>query len=421
MLIKNAMIVTMDSQRRIIKNGDILIEGNKIKEVGKNIDIRDDDVIDATKMVALPGFIKSHTHSPMTLMRGYADDLPLMTWLNDYIWPLESKLKENDCYVGGKLACLEMIKAGITTFCDIYFFMKGVSKAVKEAGIRGFLSEGMIDNLPFGKIETAKKFLEEVQRDGVTPIVGVHSPYACSEDTLIKAKEIAEELNTVIHIHVCETRQEIQNSLKKRGMRPIEYLNSINFLSENVLIAHCVWPSPNELRILARNNVKIAHCPVSNMKLASGVAPLKYMIENGLIISLGSDGPCSNNRLDMIQEMRFCSLLQKVSLEDPTIIPAQEALEMATINGAKALRIEDKLGSIENGKLADIILIDLEKPHLTPMYNVLSHLVYAAQASDVNTVISNGKILMRDRKVLTLNEKETMEKAELTKDDLISR
>ena len=422
MLIKNALIVTMDKNKRVIK-GDILIESNKIIKIDKEIKVKD-EVIDASKMVALPGFINTHTHSAMTLLRGYADDLPLMKWLKDYIWPLEALLKPEDCYIGSKLACLEMIKAGITTFSDMYFHMNEVAKAVEESGIRGVLSYVINDLMPenFAGLTATKRFLNQVKKsERIIPIIGPHSPYACSKETLLKAKELAEEYKTLIHIHASETREEIEESKKKFGFKPIEYLNSIGFLSPNLEIAHCVWVDVNEIKMLAKNNVKISHCSVSNMKLSSGISPIKYMLENGLIVSSGSDGPCSNNRIDVIQEMKFCSLLQKVSFIDSTAIPAEKALEMATINGAKALGLDDKIGSIEEGKLADIILIDFNKPHLTPMYNVYSHLVYAAQASDVDTVICNGKVLMRNRKVLTFNEKEAIEKAEIAKEDLLSR
>jgi 5-methylthioadenosine/S-adenosylhomocysteine deaminase len=423
MLIKNALIVTMDKDKRLIK-GDILVEGNKISKIGKNISEKDEETIDANGMVALPGFVNTHTHSAMTLLRGYADDLPLMKWLKEYIWPLEALLKPDDCYVGSKLACLEMIKAGITTFSDMYFYMSNVAKAVEESGIRGVLSHVINDLMPenFAGITATKRFLNEVKKsERVMPIIGPHSPYACSKETLQRAKELADGFNTLIHIHASETREEIEESKRKLGLRPIEYLSSIGLLDSNLEIAHCVWTDENEIKLLAKSNVKISHCSVSNMKLSAGTGPINYMLEKGLVVSTGSDGPCSNNRLDIIQEMKFCSLLQKVSFIDPTVIPAQKALEMATTNGAKALGMEDKVGSIEVGKLADIILMDFRKPHLTPMHNVYSHLVYSAQASDVDTVICNGKILMRNRKVLNLNEKEIMEKAELTKEDLLSR
>ncbi|MEM5778144.1 MAG: amidohydrolase [Candidatus Aenigmatarchaeota archaeon] len=422
MLIKNALIVTMDSNKRVMR-GDILIEGNKIIKVDKKIEAKD-EIIDANGMVALPGFINTHTHSAMTLLRGYADDLPLMKWLKEYIWPLEALLKPEDCYIGSKLACLEMIKAGITTFSDMYFYMNDVAKAVEESGIRGILSYVINDLMPenFTGLTVTKRFLNQVKKsERIIPIIGPHSPYACSKETLLKAKELAEEYKTLIHIHASETKEEIEESKKKFGLRPIEYLNSIGFLDSNVEIAHCVWVDNYEIKILAKNKVKISHCSVSNMKLSSGISPVNYMIENGLITSLGSDGPCSNNRLDIIQEMKFCSLLQKVSFFDPTAVNAEKALEMATINGARALGLEEKIGSIEEGKLADIILLDFKKPHLTPLHNIYSHLVYAAQSSDVDTVICNGKILMKNRKVLTIDENETMEKAELAKKDLLER
>jgi 5-methylthioadenosine/S-adenosylhomocysteine deaminase len=423
-IIKGAMIITMNENKTIIKNGDIRIENNKITEIGKNIDVKDEEIINARGMVALPGFIKAHTHSPMTLLRGYADDLPLMKWLKEYIWPLEALLKPEDCYIGSKLACLEMIKAGITTFSDMYFYMEYVAKAVEESGIRGILSSVINDLMPenFAGISVTKRFLNKVKKsERIIPVIGPHSPYACSKETLQRAKELADEMETLIHLHVSETREEVEESKRKNGMRPIEYLNSIGLLDSNLEIAHCVWVNEKEIKLLAKNNVKVCHCPVSNMKLASGIAPLKYMLDNGLIVSLGSDGPCSNNRLDIIQEMKFCSLLQKISFEDPTLIPAEKALEMATINGARALGLDNKLGSIEVGKLADIILIDLKKPHLTPLHNIFSHIVYAAQASDIDTVICNGKVLMRNRKVLTIDEKEVIREAELTKEDLLSR
>ena len=420
MLIKNALIVAMDNDRRVIKNGNIYIEENKIIEIGTTKN-NDSETIDAKGMVALPGFINTHCHSPMTLLRGYADDLPLMKWLTEYIWPMEKQLKPNDCYIGSKLACLEMIKSGITTFADMYFYMENIVQAVDESGIRGVLSPVINDIKPekLWGISATKKFFENVkQSDRIIKWAGPHSPYACSEETLLKAKEIADKHKTCLHIHVSETKEEVEQSKKEKGLTPVEWLDSINFLDEHVLIAHAVWLSDREIDILSKNNVKISHCTVSNMKLASGVSPIHKMLEKNLIISLGSDGPCSNNRLDMVQEMKFCSLSQKVNINNPTVIPAVQALEMATVNGAMALGLND-VGSIEVGKKADIILLDFKKPHLTPMYNIYSHIVYASQCSDVDTVICNGKLIMKNRKVLTIDEQEILEEMEKREEDLI--
>jgi 5-methylthioadenosine/S-adenosylhomocysteine deaminase len=425
MLIKNALIVTMDKNKRII-NGDILIEGNKITKIGK--DLKDDEIIDAKGMVALPGFVNTHGHVGMTLLRGQFDDMQLQDWLKK-CWELESKLNAENVYISSLLGCIEMIKAGITFFADMYYFGDSVFKAVNDSGIRCLFSQVIVESpyvMEFKNSEEALKILLGLinrHKNDEKNIVsaGPHAIYTCSEETLLKVKEIADENNLLVHIHLSETKKEVEDCLKNNGKRPVEYLDSLGFLSENVLAVHCCWLTEKEIKILKEREVRISHCPVSNMKLATGIAPVTKLIDNGISIGIGTDSSVSNNRLDMFQEMKIASILQKINNFNTMVLTAEKILEMATIGGAKALGIDDRLGSIEVGKLADIILIDFNKPHLTPMNNVYSHLVYAAQASDVDTVICNGKVLMKNRRVLTINENEVMEKAELAKEDLLSR
>lgn len=420
MLIKNIRyIVTMNPQRRLIKDGAIFIEDNKIIDVGKNEickKYKTDDVIDATGMVAMPGLIKAHTHSPMTLMRGYADDLPLMEWLQK-LWVFEAKLKPEDCYYGSLLACLEMISFGITTFSDMYLYPNEILKAVEKSGLRA-----MVSTLIFEKINkdcnlrNARKFLKK-KTERVTPALGPHAPYTCSKEELIGVADLAEEKDVFIHTHVSETQNEVRQIKEKYGMNPIEFLNSMGLLTDKTILAHAIWVTDKEIKLIAKAGAKIVHCPIANMKLASGVAPVHKM--KNITVSIGSDGPSSNNNLDMFEEMKAAALIHKINNLDPTLIPANYVLEMATINGAKTLGLKDT-GSLEPGKKADLILMDFRKPHLTPLYNPVSHLVYSCNGGDVDTTICNGKILMKNRKFV-LDAGKIMKKVEEIKEDLLKR
>lgn len=422
-LIKNSTIIGED-----VRRGSVLIEDDKIVDITRKGSTGADEVIDAEGKVLIPGLVNTHTHLSMSLMRGLADDLPLDIWLNDHIWPVEAHLEGEHCYVGALLSALEMIKSGTTTCNDMYFFMDEVAQAIDESGIRGLLCHGMIDLFDEDKRkEEYKETLRIIEKchntaDGrIQVALGPHTPYTCSTELLNWVRETADEKGLKIHIHVSETEKEVEDSLNDRKKRPFEYLEDINFLGPDVIAAHSVWLSGAEIALIKDNNVKISHNPLSNMKLASGISPVSDMLANDVCVSLGTDGVASNNNLDLFQEMKTASLLQKVRNLDPTVLPANKMLEMATINGATALGMEEEIGTIEVGKKADLILVDMKKPHLSPYRNPISHLAYSAEGSDVSTVICDGEVLMRDREVLILDEAEVIEMAENAAEDLISK
>ena len=410
--------------RNIILNGkkkDIFIEGNKIKKIGKNLNLKANEKIDGKgEKAVLPGLINCHTHSAMTLFRGYGDDLPLKEWLLKKIWPLEQKITEDDVYWGTKLAILEMIKTGTTTFNDMYWYPEAQIEAVREMGLRATIGLVMIDFLPIGSKENVQKLYKKLEAKNLEPIsltIAPHSIYGVSKENLIWAKDFARKNNLLLHIHLSETEEEVKGCLKLAKMRPVEYLDKIGFLNENCIFAHSIWLNDKEIKILAKRKCSVVYNPCSNMKLASGIFPYKKLKEAAINITLGTDGPASNNSLDMFQEMKFASLLQKVSEKDPTVAPAQEIFEIVTKNGAKALKIDT--GEIKVGKLADLILIDLNKIYFKPGHNFISDIVYSATGNCVFDVICNGKILMRDRKIK--DEKEILEEATKRAKELIEK
>ena len=423
-LIKDATIVSNE-----IKKGSLLIQNDEIVEISNKLGVNDaDEIINAAGKVLIPGLVNTHTHLSMTLMRGLADDMPLDTWLNNYIWPVEAELNPEYCYAGALVACAEMIKSGTTCFNDMYFFMDHVAKAADEAGLRGIISHGMID---FGDEEKRKKEFKESIRiikkchnkgDGRIQVAfGPHSPYTCSQELLKEVKTEAAKYGVRIHIHVSETQKEVSDILEAHGKRPFEYLDDIGFLGSEVTAAHAVWLSNNEIDIIREREVKLSHNPSSNMKLSSGVSPVSDLLHKKVCVSIGTDGPASNNNMDMFEEMKVTALLQKVTTMDPTVLNAEEVFKMATINGAKSLGLEDQIGSIEVGKKADITLVDMRSPQLTPFRNPISHFVYAANGSNVDTVICNGEILMKNRELLTLDEKMILEHAQNASEELLSK
>ena len=417
-LIKNALILNPNNFEN--KKQCLLIKDDLIAEISDEIDDSNaDKIIDAEGKILLPGLINTHTHLSMTLFRGLADDLSLDSWLNDHIWPMEANLNGDYCYIGALLGAVELIKSGTTTFSDMYFYMEDVARAVDDAGIRAVLSYGMID---FSDAERREAEIKENMAlydacngmaDGrIKVFFGPHSPYTASEELLVKVRELADEHNIGIHIHVSETQKEINDSLDERGIRPFEYLEKIGFLGPDVVAAHCVWLSDEEIEIIKKHDVKVSHNPCSNMKLASGVAPVSKLIENDICVSIGTDGASSNNNLDLIEELKTASLLQKVSTLDPKVLTSDEAIEMATIKGAEALGLDDEIGSIEVGKKADIILIDTNSANMVPDSSSLSsNVIYSANGSNVDTTICNGKILMENKKLTTLDEDEIYAKA----------
>ncbi len=426
-LIENAHIITMNDDREIIQ-GDIAINGKKIVGIGENLDENAEKVIDASGKAALPGLVNAHTHLSMVLFRGLADDLELQTWLQEKIWPMEANLEGGDVYSGALLGCLEMIRSGTTCFADLYFFMDRVAEAVEESGLRANLAYGIIEqNDPEKREKELEKGRELVENyegfadNRVTTMFGPHSTYTCSIECLEEVKELADDYDVGLHIHVSENEKEVDDVLEMHGKRPPELLDEIGFLDSNVLAAHCTCLNEEEIELIQEKRVKPVHNPASNMKLGSGIAPVAELLSKNVPVALGTDGAASNNTLDMFEEMKLAAFLSKVAKKDPTVVPARKALEMATINGAEALGLEDEIGSLETGKKADIILVDLEKPHLTPLFNIESHLVYSCTGSDVETVIVDGRTLMRENEVLTLEEDEILREGQKTSEKLVKK
>jgi len=429
-LIKNCTILTM-KQKEPIRDGIIAIKNGKITFVGKGRkkdNFKAEREIDAKFKVALPGLINCHTHVAMTIFRGIAEDKELNSWLKETIWPLEAKLKPEDVYHGTLLGCLEMIKTGTTCFVDMYFYEDAVAKAVEELGLRAVLAPGILST---GLSTSGQQMLEnaiEIYRKfhgtasgRLNVWFGPHAVYSCDRQTLISVMEAAKKLNTGLHIHLAESAEMAEKIRLELGISEVGLLHEIGFLAKNVLAAHCIHLSKNDIELLARHNVKIAYNPVANMKLAQGTAKIKEMLDFGITVGLGTDGPASNNSLDMFETMKIAALLQKLAYKDPGVLPAWQVLKMATVDAAKALGLESEIGSIEAGKKADIILLDFKKPHLTPIHDLYANIVYSARGSDVDTVIVDGKVLMENREVIVANEEEIIRKAEKTALDIVNR
>ena len=410
-------IVTQNAHRRVLRNASVRIVDGRIEDIGNLKPIPKDRVIDCRHKLLIPGLINTHTHLSMTLFRGYADDLELRDWLEKKIWPLEKRLTGEMCYHGAQLGNLEMTRTGTTTFVDMYFHMEEVARAVNEAGLRAVLSVGMTDHPEKDGIEKERqytlKFLEHlrgINKPLLTFAVGPHSPYTCGKETLLWARDLAEKEDSLINIHIAETRGE-QAQFERDGKgRVVEYLDKIGFLSRRVLAAHSVWLTKSEVGTFARKGVRVAHCPVSNMKLASGgAAPVPEMWDAKVPVGLGTDGPASNNGLDMFETMKMAALVHKNWRWDPTILDAQKVLDMATIDGARCIGREKDIGSVEVGKSADLVLLDMEDPNLIPIHGketVVSDLVYSANGYNVDTTIVDGKPLMVNRKFENLVPKE---------------
>ena len=399
---------------------DVAIQGNRLIQVGQAGKLPADwqpvRVIEGKDFLCLPGFVNCHTHAAMTLLRSYADDLPLMEWLEKKIWPMEARLTEDDVYWGTMLALLEMIQSGTTTFCDMYFFMDQVAEAVEQSGMRACLSRGLIGTGPEAEsgLEESREFIKKWQgaADGrISVWLGPHAPYTCPPDYLDKVLALAQDYNVGLHIHVAETRDEIAQIKELYGKTPVEHLYDCGVFQFPTIAAHCVHLTSRDISILADTAVAVAHNPESNMKLASGIAPIPQLLSAGVTVGLGTDGASSNNNLDMLEEMRTAALLHKVNEGDPLALPALQALKMATSEGARALRLEE-VGALKPGYKADLILIELNKPHLYPRHNLAAHMVYAAQSADVDTVIIDGRIVMEHKKVLTIDRERVFQEVE---------
>jgi 5-methylthioadenosine/S-adenosylhomocysteine deaminase len=424
LLVAGGTVVTMDAQKRVIEDGAIAVRGDSIIAVGPRAEIEAQfdaaKIIDARGALVLPGLINGHAHAAMSLFRGIADDLALDEWLQKYIFPAEARNVTEDFVTWGtRLGALEMLRGGITTYADMYYFEDAVARATKEAGMRGVLGETIIDfPAPDNKtlvqaFQYTQEYLNHWKGDAlVTAAVAPHSIYTCSEKTLQESAALARRNGAPILIHIAEAPFELQQSREKHGATPVAYLERIGLLGPDVVGAHCVWVNAADIATLAHFGVGCINNPSSNMKTAAGVMPVIDMLAAGEPVGLATDGAASNNSQDLFEEMDLAAKLQKITRRDPRALPAEQVVEMATIGGARALHLDKQIGSLETGKKADFILIDTSAPHAVPMYNVYSELVYALKASDVRTVVITGRLVMEDRRMLTLNEPEILAKAQ---------
>ena len=416
LLVLGGTIVTMDGSRRVIDNGGIAISQGRIVAIGTRAEIEraytSRQRLNGAGKVLTPGLINGHTHVPMVLFRGLADDLDLQDWLTKYIFPAEAKnVSEQFVRVGARLGLAEMIRGGTTTFCDMYYFEDAIADETAKAGVRGVLGETVID-FPVADNKSYTEGLAYTERfvshwkgnELIVPAIAPHAPYTVSEEHLKAARAFSDRTGAPIVIHIAETKREVDDMVKQKGASPVAYLDRIGFLNDRVIAAHMVWPQGTDIAILQKRGVGVVHNPQSNMKLAAGVAPVPRMLKEGVLLGLGTDGAASNNDLNMWEEMDTVAKLHKVFTGDPKVISAQQAFEFATIRGAQALHLEKEIGSLEVGKRADLLVIDRDTLNQIPLYNIYSDLVYATKAADVETVVINGRIVMRDRRLLTLDE-----------------
>jgi 5-methylthioadenosine/S-adenosylhomocysteine deaminase len=431
LVITGGIVVTMAGPN--IDDGAVAVDKGAIVAVGTSADLAKRyagrETIRANGMAVLPGFVNTHTHVPMTLFRGIADDRELMDWLTHFIFPAEAKNVTRDFVKWGtRLAAAEMIASGTTTFTDMYYFESDVAEEAKKAGLRAVVGETVLDfPAPDNKtwadaIRYSREFITRWHGDPlITPAIAPHAPFTVSREHLQEVRAVATELHAPILIHVSETKAELQQVAEKQnGMTPGNYLDSIGFLGHDVIAAHGVWLTPEEIKVFAAKRVGVAHCPESNEMLASGIAPVVEMRKAGVNVGLGTDGPAgSNNNLDMVEEMASAARLQKIGRMDPKALSGRDVLEMATIGGARVLGMEAKIGSLEAGKRADIAIVDLSQPKTQPVYSVESAIVYAASGSAVVTTICDGKVLMRDRKVLTVDVPAAVAHAKIIRDQVV--
>ena len=420
LIICGGKALLMDNNNTCLNNAAVAINASSILAIGKTQDLLSKytakKTINAKDSLIMPGFVNCHTHAAMTCFRGMADDMELMDWLNNYIFPAEAKnVDPHLAYWGSLLACAEMIKSGTTTFCDMYIFEDETARAVKAAGMRCLIGEVLFD-FPSPSYKSPEeglaytRMLADKWRDDplINIIVEPHALYTCSPALLRDAKKIADDYHLMLGVHLLENQSELGQLQKKFGKSAVSFLEDIGYLNERMLAFHCVCLSADDMKLFAKYGCKVSHNPSSNMKLASGTAPVTDILQAGITVGLGTDGCASNNNLDMIKEMSTAAKLHKVASLDPTVMDAQTVARMATINGAKALNMDHLVGSLAVGKKADIIILGLNRPHLTPIYSEYSHLVYAANGADVDTVIINGKVVMENRRLLTINENEVM-------------
>jgi len=418
-VITDGTIVTMNDRDEVFNPGVVVIEEAKIVKVGALSNggteslaekYPDAQFVDASGCVVIPGLVNAHTHAAMTIFRGLADDLPLREWLEQHIFPAEKKLTEEWVFWGTVLACAEMIASGTTTFCDMYLFEHKVAEAVDKTGMRAVVGEVLYDfpSPHYGELENGfaftKRFIEDwMGHERIKISVDPHAVYTCSPELLLRSFAISEHYDVPFVIHLAETEDEVQETMRRYGRTPVAHLAHLGVLSGRVIADHCVWLSEEDRATIAEKKVKVVHNPESNLKLASGIAPAADLLRRGITVSLGTDGCASNNDLDMLSEMDTCAKIHKGVLRDPTALPAKEVLRMATVYGARTLGLDDKIGKLEPGMLADIVILDFNKPHLTPCYDPISHIVYSARGSDVRDVMVHGQWLMRNREFTTID------------------
>lgn len=407
-LLKNISYLDIEEEK-IVDKADIFIEENKIKKIGENLDQKADQVLDGENKLLTPGFVNAHTHLGMSYFRNYADDLALMDWLENEIWPIEAKLNAEDIYWSSMLSIIENIKSGVTSFCDMYYEMHRVGDAAIEAGIRGVLTRGMTD--VDGKGEEKLQEFDDLYNNyhekcngRIKVVPAPHAIYTCSTEFLKEiAKRSLEKYDSLIHIHLSETLTEVENSKKEYGMTPIEYVNSLGLLDSQIIAAHCVHITDEEIELVKDKKFFPVYNPSSNLKLASGFTPVDKLLKNNITMALGTDGDSSNNNQDFVEEMHIGGIVNKAVTMNEKAVPAIEILKMATINGAKALGFE-KLGLVKENYLADLTIFDLNSNSFTPRNNLISALVYSANSSDVESVICDGKFIMKNRKIVNVDE-----------------
>lgn len=417
-VLRDAWIVTQNSKREIMK-GDIVVDGETIKSVGGHYKGTGDREIDAAGDIVMPGFVNTHTHVAMSVMKGVVDDLTFPNFL-DKVFKIDADRTDRDLEIGTKIGCMEMMRSGTTTFVDLYYSEDIIAKAVKQSGLRGVLCWCVLDQQfttqNGNPLQNCRNFHSKFKNERkIVPGVGLQGVYVCNEETCVGAKEFSDKVAAPMNMHISETRGEVNAHKEKTGMRPAEWLAHIGALGPRMIAAHSAWLTMNEVRLMGEAGMSISTCPVSNMKLATGgVAPIPEMVKNGVNVSIGTDGNTTNNSLDMMSEMKILGLLQKSSRWDPTVTPAQELLDFATLNGAKAIGMGDRIGSIEPGKFADLVVLDGKAPNLRPLLpeNIVANIVYSASSANVKTVMCQGDIVMRDREILTMDCEATVAESE---------
>jgi 5-methylthioadenosine/S-adenosylhomocysteine deaminase len=416
LLISGRYLYLQDQDKSIVKDGAVAILQDTIVETGTDSELAAKypgaERLATEHGLIMPGLINTHTHAAMACFRGLADDLSLMQWLHEYIFPVEAKLTGDIVYQATLLSLAEMIKSGTTSFCDMYLFSKDVARATQESGMRAWIGEVLHDfpSPNYGEVAAGFQYVEELfAMFSGHPLINItvdpHAVYTCSPELLKNLKNIADKHDALYIIHLAENEEEMKGSQERYGATPVMHLENLGLLDGRVVADHCVMLTEEEIALLAQRGVTVAHCPESNMKLASGIAPVPRMLAAGLSVGLGTDGSASNNNVDMFGEMNSAAKMHKVNMLDPTTMPAETVLEMATNQGARVLGAESEIGSLEPGKKADLIVLDMDQPHLTPLYNIPSHMVYAARGTDVVHSIINGSIVMRNRQLTTLDEK----------------